>query len=85
MYSGYPTFVFAIAGIAGLTAFIGDAASHFGCTIGLRDTITAISFVALGTSVPGGCPARARESGAAGTAMLYIQPCRRRRYTQSVQ
>ncbi|XP_043215807.1 sodium/calcium exchanger 3-like isoform X3 [Amphibalanus amphitrite] len=52
VYSGYPTFVFAILGIAGLTAFIGDAASHFGCTIGLRDTITAISFVALGTSVP---------------------------------
>ena len=36
-----------------LTAFIGDLASHFGCTIGLKDAITAISFVALGTSVPG--------------------------------
>ncbi|XP_037069863.1 sodium/calcium exchanger 3-like isoform X1 [Pollicipes pollicipes] len=52
VYSGYPTFVFAILGIALLTAFIGDTASQFGCTIGLRDTITAISFVALGTSVP---------------------------------
>ena len=38
-----------------LTAFIGDLASHFGCTIGLKDAITAISFVALGTSVPGKC------------------------------
>jgi len=52
VWSGYPTFVFAILGIALLTAFIGDVASSFGCTIGLKDTITAITFVALGTSVP---------------------------------
>ena len=36
-----------------LTAVIGDLASHFGCTIGLKDSVTAISFVALGTSLPG--------------------------------
>ena len=36
-----------------LTAFINDLASSFGCTIGLKDSVTAISFVALGTSVPG--------------------------------
>jgi len=36
-----------------LTAVIGDLASSFGCTIGLKDAVTAISFVALGTSVPG--------------------------------
>ncbi|KAH9519500.1 Sodium/calcium exchanger 1 [Bulinus truncatus] len=35
-----------------LTAIIGDVASSFGCTIGLKDSVTAISFVALGTSVP---------------------------------
>jgi hypothetical protein len=28
-------------------------ASHFGCTVGLKDSVTAISFVALGTSLPG--------------------------------
>ena len=33
--------------------FIGDFAAHFGCTVGVTDAITAISFVALGTSVPG--------------------------------
>ena len=33
--------------------FIGDLASSFGCTVGLRDAVTAITFVALGTSVPG--------------------------------
>lgn len=42
-----------IIGIGILTAFIGDFASHFGCTINLKDAITAIAFVALGTSVPG--------------------------------
>lgn len=43
-----------------LTAFIGDLASHFGCTIGLKDSVTAVVFVALGTSVPG---ERKREVG----------------------
>lgn len=36
-----------------LTALIGDLASQFGCWVGLKDAVTAISFVALGTSVPG--------------------------------
>ncbi|XP_068247332.1 sodium/calcium exchanger 1-like isoform X1 [Palaemon carinicauda] len=49
---GYPSFVISIIGIGLLTAFIGDLASHFGCSIGLKDTVTAIAFVALGTSVP---------------------------------
>ncbi|XP_042876500.1 sodium/calcium exchanger 1-like isoform X2 [Penaeus japonicus] len=49
---GYPTFVISILGIGLLTAFIGDFASHFGCSIGLKDSVTAIAFVALGTSVP---------------------------------
>lgn len=31
---------------------MGDLASHFGCTIGLKDSVTAISLVALGTSIP---------------------------------
>ncbi|KAK6050000.1 Sodium/calcium exchanger protein [Cooperia oncophora] len=35
-----------------LTAVIGDLASHFGCTVGLKDAVTAISLVAMGTSVP---------------------------------
>ena len=51
--NGYPTFVLSIMGIGLLTAFIGDLASHLGCTVNLKDTITAIAFVALGTSVPG--------------------------------
>jgi solute carrier family 8 (sodium/calcium exchanger) len=49
---GWVCFVVSIAGVGALTAFIGDFASHFGCTVGVTDAVTAISFVALGTSVP---------------------------------
>ena len=34
------------------TILIGDMASLFGCAVGLKDSITAITFVALGTSLP---------------------------------
>lgn len=43
----------AIIWIGILTAVIGDVASAFGCSVGLQDSVTAIAFVALGTSVPG--------------------------------
>ncbi|XP_071540157.1 sodium/calcium exchanger 1 isoform X3 [Panulirus ornatus] len=49
---GWSCFVISIASIGFLTALIGDVASHFGCTISLKDSVTAISIVALGTSVP---------------------------------
>ena len=42
-----------IFAIGVLTAVIGDLASHFGCFSHMKDSITAITFVALGTSVPG--------------------------------
>lgn len=50
--NGYPCFFVSIVSIGVLTAFIGDLASHFGCSVGLMDSVTAISIVALGTSVP---------------------------------
>ncbi|TRY87424.1 hypothetical protein DNTS_017185, partial [Danionella cerebrum] len=50
--NGWACFVVSIIMIGVLTAFIGDLASHFGCTIGLKDSVTAVVFVALGTSVP---------------------------------
>ena len=52
-YRGYPTFVVSIAMIGLCTAVIGDVAGHLGCFIYLKDTVNAIAFVALGTSVPG--------------------------------
>lgn len=51
-WGGWACFVVSISMIGVLTAVIGDLASSFGCTIGLKDAVTAISFVALGTSVP---------------------------------
>uniref|UniRef100_A0A8C0CF96 Solute carrier family 8 member A3 n=1 Tax=Balaenoptera musculus TaxID=9771 RepID=A0A8C0CF96_BALMU len=50
---GWACFVISILIIGMLTAVIGDLASHFGCTIGLKDSVTAVVFVAFGTSVPG--------------------------------
>uniref|UniRef100_A0A3P8SZZ5 Solute carrier family 8 member 2a n=1 Tax=Amphiprion percula TaxID=161767 RepID=A0A3P8SZZ5_AMPPE len=51
-WNGWACFVVSIGVIGVLTAVIGDLASHFGCTVGLRDSVTAVVFVALGTSVP---------------------------------
>ncbi|XP_062844422.1 sodium/calcium exchanger 2a isoform X3 [Trichomycterus rosablanca] len=51
-WNGWACFIVCILVIGLLTAIIGDLASHFGCTVGLRDTVTAVVFVALGTSIP---------------------------------
>uniref|UniRef100_UPI0037E83AB1 sodium/calcium exchanger 2a isoform X2 n=1 Tax=Semicossyphus pulcher TaxID=241346 RepID=UPI0037E83AB1 len=51
-WNGWACFIVSISVIGLLTAVIGDLASHFGCTVGLRDTVTAVVFVALGTSLP---------------------------------
>ncbi|XP_038641846.1 sodium/calcium exchanger 3-like isoform X2 [Scyliorhinus canicula] len=50
--NGWACFVTCMAVIGLLTAFINDLASHFGCTVGLKDSVTAVVFVALGTSIP---------------------------------
>jgi len=50
--NGWACFYVSLGFIGILTAVTGDVASHFGCTIGLADSVTAISFVALGTSLP---------------------------------
>lgn len=54
-WNGWACFFVSISLIGVLTAVTGDLASHFGCTVGLKDSVTAVVFVALGTSVPGGC------------------------------
>merc|ERR1719240_1019889 len=51
-YGGWLTFFVALGMIGLLTAFIADIAGIFGCLLGLEDGITAITFVALGTSLP---------------------------------
>lgn len=53
LHGGYITFAVSILTIGLITAVIGDVASHLGCFIYLKDSVNAIAFVALGTSVPG--------------------------------
>ena len=53
LYGGYGTFVLSIAMIAFITAVISDVAGHLGCFIFLKDSVNALAFVALGTSIPG--------------------------------
>lgn len=49
---GWVCFGVALVFIGGVTAIIGDMAALLGCTMGVPDAITAITFVALGTSLP---------------------------------
>ncbi|XP_041035433.1 sodium/calcium exchanger 1-like isoform X2 [Carcharodon carcharias] len=51
-WNGWACFVICMTVIGLLTAFINDLASHFGCTVGLKDSVTAVIFVSLGTSIP---------------------------------
>jgi solute carrier family 8 (sodium/calcium exchanger) len=52
LWNGWASFFVVLALIGVLTAFIGDLASNLGCCLGISKSITAITFVALGTSLP---------------------------------
>lgn len=49
---GWPSFFIALFFIGCVTAVIGEFAALLGCAIGLKDSVTAITLVALGTSLP---------------------------------
>ena len=49
---GNPAFTIALCFIGGVTAIVGEVAGMLGCVIGLPDSVTAITLVALGTSLP---------------------------------
>jgi len=49
---GWLAFGIALMFIGGVTMVVGDLATLFGCVVGLEDATTAITFVALGTSLP---------------------------------
>lgn len=51
-YDGWLCFVIALVFIGLLTAVVGDLAGLLGCSLGMDPSITAITFVALGTSLP---------------------------------
>ena len=52
IWGGWLCFFCSLCVIGMLTAVVGDAAAIFGCLVGLQDSVTAITFVALGTSLP---------------------------------
>ena len=52
MGSGVPCFLIAICFIGALTAIVGQVAGAMGCVMGLKPGVTAITFVAIGTSLP---------------------------------
>lgn len=49
---GWPCFCIALCFIGGVTAVIGDVAALLGCTLNMKASSTAITIVALGTSLP---------------------------------
>ena len=50
---GYPAFCMAILFIGLIVIIVGDAATMLGCVLpGITDSMTAITLVALGTSLP---------------------------------
>jgi Ca2+/Na+ antiporter len=49
---GWLAFGVALTFIGGVTFIVGEIAGLFGCVVGLLDQVTAITFVALGTSLP---------------------------------
>jgi hypothetical protein len=51
-FGGWLCFVGSLLGIAVLTSFVSDLAELFGCVLDIGDVVTAITFVALGTSMP---------------------------------
>jgi len=52
LMGGWPCFLIALLQLGLLTTVIVDLAELFGCVADVKDSITAITFVALGTSMP---------------------------------
>lgn len=52
MAGGWACFFGALMVIGIVTAVVGEFATLFGCVLGIKPSITAITFVALGTSLP---------------------------------
>lgn len=49
---GWACFIIALAMIGIVTYIVGEFANLFGCVLGIPPSITAITFVAMGTSLP---------------------------------
>jgi len=51
-WKGWPSFVLSLVFIGLVTAIVGEFAALLGCVMTLKQSLTAISIVALGTSLP---------------------------------
>ncbi|XP_025412592.1 sodium/calcium exchanger 3 [Sipha flava] len=74
MFSGWLRFITSLTLIGVMATVVGDLATIFGCLIGLDDTVTAITIVALGMSLPdilGACMVTRAETHA-DEAMIHI-------------
>lgn len=49
---GWPAFIVAITFIGLITAVVAEAATILGCNMYLKESVTAITLVAIGTSLP---------------------------------
>merc|ERR1712031_78386 len=49
---GTPAFLVALLFIGIITAIVAEVATVLGCVIGMEDSVTAITLVAMGTSLP---------------------------------
>lgn len=52
MLGGWPCYFASFTMIGIMTVVVADLASLFGCSVGLKDEVTAITVVAMGTSLP---------------------------------
>ncbi|XP_074599400.1 sodium/calcium exchanger 1-like [Brevipalpus obovatus] len=52
IWGGWLTFIVSLILIGVITTIVGDTADSFGCLTGMKPSITAITFVAMGTSLP---------------------------------
>ena len=52
MLGGWLAFVVALGMIGGIVVIVGEYANLLGCTVDLKTSVTAITIVALGTSLP---------------------------------
>lgn len=71
---GYPGFFASLTMIGIVTYIVGDVATGLGCSLGIEESVTAITFVALGTSLPDtfASMTAARESDYADSAIGNI-------------
>ena len=53
-HKGWPSFWLSLAFVGVLVALISDCARHLGCFTQIKESVVAITFLALGTSIPGG-------------------------------